>query len=172
MSKDYGLSFISNEDLFLHVKEAFNSKTRKEITLTSLKCNSVFHQGILKSIISNKHCLSHGFDLIDKDKKIFAEVKSKCPSMNSFSARNIYIKMQHTVLSDSSSCCYLVELFAEPNKDTLWKITIDGQKLSHNNIRRISIAKFYQQITGVSNAFKELCRILPIVFDDVIPVKV
>ena len=167
MLKDYELSFISNEDLFFHVKETIDFKLTREVAIPTLQYNNVFHQRLLKSIANNNRSLSSGFDLIDKDNKIFAEVKRKCPSMNSFSARDTYIKMQHTVLSDRSSLCYLVELLAKPSQNALWKVSIDGQQLSHNNIRRISVAKFYHQITGVSSAFKELHQVLPRVFNDV-----
>jgi len=171
MIKDYGLSFISNEDLFFHVKESIGSEQERKVTLSKLKNTGCFHQSILKSIIENKVSLSKGFDIINKDKKIFAEVKSKCLSMNAASARNTYMQMQYEILSDRSTTCYLVEILAEPNQYSLWKITLDGQKLYHENIRRISLNQFYKKITGISSSFEELCHALPKVFDDVLAFK-
>ncbi len=76
------------------------------------------------------------------------------------------MEMQHKILLDRSTTCYLVEMLAKPHQDGLWKITIDGQKLFHENIRRISIEKFYIQVTGINNAFKDLCSVLPKVLED------
>jgi len=141
------------------------------VTLSKLENTGSFHQSLLKSIVEKKVSLSEGFDVINKDKKIFAEIRSKCLSMNSDHAKNTYMQMQYEILSDRSTGCYLVEMLADSNQDTLWKITLDGQKLYHTNIRRISIAKFYQKITGISSSFKELCHVLPQVFNDVLSSK-
>lgn len=40
--------------------------------------------------------------------------------------------------------------------------------MQHENIRRVSIDKFYEIITGNPTAFLELCQILPKVIQDVI----
>lgn len=166
MVRDYGLSFISSEDLFLHVKKAIESEPSDKITSSQLENINHFHQSLLKSISNSKFNLSRGLDVINKSKKIYIEVKNTCPDMNTTSARHTYMQMQHEILSDRSATCYLVEIFSKPNQDTLWKIIIDGQELSHKNIRRISIDKFYLQITGIKSAFKELCHVLPRVYED------
>ena len=75
--------------------------------------------------------------------------------------------MQHKILSDRSTTCYLVEMLAEPNQDSLWEVTLDNQKLYHENIRRISLNKFYQQITNISDAYKSLQQVLPKVLEDI-----
>ena len=166
MAKDYGLSFISNEDLFFHVKETIESTPARKTTLPELKNTGYFHQSLLKSIVENRHCRSNGFDVIHRQKKIFAEIKNTCPSMNSSSARDTYMQMQHEILSDRSTTCYLVEMTSKSNQESIWKITIDGQKLCHENIKRIPIDNFYGQVTGINNAYKALCQILPLVLKD------
>ena len=88
MPKDYGLSFISNEDLFFHVKTAIDNNGING--LCELESNGSLHQSLLKTIATKKQCLSKGFDVISKPKKIFAELKSKCPSMNSPSVLEIH----------------------------------------------------------------------------------
>ncbi|HFQ61672.1 MAG TPA: Eco47II family restriction endonuclease, partial [Epsilonproteobacteria bacterium] len=51
---------------------------------------------------------------------------------------------------------------------TPWKISINGEQYVHENIRRVSMDKFYEIVTGHTTAFKELCEVLPTVLDDVI----
>ena len=166
MVKDYGLSFISNEDLFLHVKAAIDSDGER--SSFELKNNGSFHQNLLKSAETKRQCLSKELDVISNKKKIFAEIRSKCPSMNSSSGRDTYMQMQHKILCDRSTTCYLVEVSSKFSHDSLWKITLDGQTLYHENIRRISLDKFYQQVTGIRDSFSELCQVLPKVFDDIL----
>lgn len=45
---------------------------------------------------------------------------------------------------------------------------MDKQKVKNPSIRRVSIDKFYEIVTGKQNSFSELCRILPIVIRDVL----
>jgi hypothetical protein len=40
--------------------------------------------------------------------------------------------------------------------------------MSHENIRRVSLDKFYKLTTGETEAFKNLCEKLPIVIEDVV----
>jgi len=152
--KDYGLSFISNEALFNHVKETITLNVNKKTSVTEIQNSADLHQNLLKKSIKNKN--------------IFAKIKSKCPSMNSMSGRDTYIEMQNEILKDRSTICYLVELLAKSHRNTTWEITIDGQKLSHENLRRIAISDFYSQVTGIKSSFKNLCQILPQVIDDVL----
>lgn len=45
---------------------------------------------------------------------------------------------------------------------------MDGKTTLHKNIRRVSIDKFYEIVTGEKEAFKQLVEVLPKVMDDVL----
>ncbi|MBY0378847.1 MAG: Eco47II family restriction endonuclease, partial [Burkholderiales bacterium] len=64
------------------------------------------------------------------------------------------------------STCMLVEIIATKSQDIEWKISLDGERISREKIRRVSIDKFYEIVTGDSNAFKNLCQTLPLVIAD------
>ena len=76
--------------------------------------------------------------------------------------------MQGMLLLNSKNRCFLVEVIAKNNQNTPWKISLDGHSHEHEYIRRISIDKFYELVTGEPHAFKDLCEVLPIVLDDVV----
>lgn len=40
--------------------------------------------------------------------------------------------------------------------------------MKHPNIRRVSLGKFYEQVTGETHAFADLCAVLPQVITDVV----
>lgn len=45
---------------------------------------------------------------------------------------------------------------------------IDWENVTHPNIKKLSIDKFYEMVTWVPTAFRDLCLVLPRVLDDVI----
>ncbi len=201
----YNLGFISDEDLFAHVKETvekyrfridlkkFNQNLIDPIKLTfdskiygkSLeetieleiirqldKSNTnhigYFHQNIFKFIGAGWEVPKQGFDLVNEEKKIYVEMKNKHNTMNSSSAQKTYIAMQNKILKGADITCMLVEVIAKQSQNIPWKISINGEQYVHDNIRRVSMDKFYEMVTGERTAFRDLCAVLPRVLDDVI----
>jgi hypothetical protein len=62
----------------------------------------------------------------------------------------------------------LVEVIAKNSQNIPWKISLDGESYKDDRIRRVSIDKFYEIVTGEKYAFKQIVEILPKVMDDVI----
>lgn len=100
--------------------------------------------------------------------KVFVELKNKHNTMNSSSAGKTYMKMQNQLLHDDDCVCFLVEAIAARSQNMIWETTVDGQKVSHNRIRRVSMDKFYEIVTGQSDAFYQICRALPEIVKEVI----
>ena len=190
--RDYQLGFISNENIFNHVKETvelyrnhinlkefnkniidpikltFDSKVYgksleeiieseciRQIDKTNTNHIGYFHQNLFKYAGNGWEVPTTGFDIINPQLHIFAELKNKHNTMNSRAADSVYRHMQDKILHDDQAVCMLVE-----------KWLYDG--LSHEKIRRVSIDKFYSIVFGDDDAFFKLCRALPDVLDDVI----
>ncbi|WP_029513287.1 Eco47II family restriction endonuclease [Mycoplasmopsis primatum] len=142
-----------------------------------------FHQRIFK-YIKNCHVPDNGkeggWDIIvenengyllddgNKVAKIFVELKNKHNTMNSSSASKTYMKMQNQLLHNDNCACFLVEVIAAKSQNITWQTIVDGQKVSHNRIRRVSIDKFYEIVTGQSDAFYQICKVLPKIVNEVI----
>lgn len=88
--------------------------------------------------------------------------------MNSSSAQKTYINMQNVILKNPKATCMLVEVIAKKSQNKPWKISLDNKKISTENIRRVSIDKFYEIVTGDKLAFYKLCNYLPVVINKVI----
>jgi len=176
-----------NKNLLDPVKLTFDTKvynkTIKEIIDLEIirqmdKSNSnnigYFQQNIFKYIyhkntnISNWKVLTKGFDIVNDIDKIFVEIKNKHNTMNSSSSAKTFMRMQNQILKDGNSKCYLVEVIAKNSQNIKWVVSLDGVSTSHENIRRVSIDKFYELVTGEKEAFKQLIEVLPIVMDDVL----
>lgn len=142
-----------------------------------------FHQRIFQYI---ENCRvpangeSGGWDVIYSDengiklpdgsivKKIYVEMKNKHNTMNSASAGKTFIKMQNQLLKDDDCACFLVEAIAQRSQNVKWETTVDGIKVGHKLIRRVSIDEFYALVTGQEDAFFQMCMVLPGVIESVV----
>lgn len=127
-----------------------------------------FHQNIFRYMGNGWEVPVEGYDVVNEKLGYFVEMKNKHNTMNSSSAKSTYIKMQSTVLSNPSAICMLVEVIAKKSQNTLWSISLDKQSISDSRIRRVSIDKFYELVTGNKTAFKELCEQLPLIIEDIV----
>lgn len=203
--KQYHLDFISDHDIFQHVKHIvlkyrfqinladFNSNLIDPIKLTfdakiykkdikdviesevirqldKSNTNHIgyFHQNIFKYMGDGWIVPEEGYDIIHPTKKIYVEMKNKHNTMNSSSSQKTYMRMQHTLLQDPSATCLLVEVIAANSQNIPWRASLDKKSMSDARIRRVSIDKFYEMVTGDVLAFKKLCAVLPTVIEDVV----
>jgi len=201
----YNLPFISDKDLYLHVKETvekyrfsinlkefnknlvdpikltFDSKVYGKTVEEMIENESIrqidksntnhigyFHQNIFNYIGGGWDVPKQGYDIVNIDKNIFIEMKNKHNTMNSSSSQKTYMRMQSEILTNDQAVCYLVEVIAVKSQNIPWTISLNGNQLAHKNIRRISVDRFYEMVTGISTAFKDLCSILPVVISDVL----
>jgi hypothetical protein len=201
----YDLGFISDKDIFNHVKETvikyrfninlaefnrnlidpikltFDSKVyeksveeiiESEIIRQIDKSNTnhigYFHQNIFRLIGTGWHVPTTGYDVVNDKKHIYVEMKNKHNTMNSSSSQRTYMRMQNTILGNPNATCYLVEVIAVNSQNIKWQISLDGQSVHHERIRRISMDKFYKLVTEDALAFKKLCEKLPKIIEDVV----
>lgn len=99
---------------------------------------------------------------------VYVEMKNKHNTMNSASAGKTYIKMQNQLLSDDDCACFLVEAIAQKSQNIKWETTVDGKRVSHKRIRRVSLDQFYAITTGEDNSFYNMCMVLPSVIEKVV----
>lgn len=142
-----------------------------------------FHQGIFQ-YFQNCHVPENGkeggWDVIYRNPQgivlpdgdivhtVYVEMKNKHNTMNSASAGKTYIKMQNQLLQDDDCACFLVEAIAQKSQNIKWETTVDGNKVSHRRIRRVSMDQFYSIVTGEEDAFYQMCMVLPTVVDIVV----
>lgn len=129
-----------------------------------------FHQYMFK-YIANCEVPQHGFDVIftqTDGTKVYVEMKNKHNTMNSSSSQKTYIGMQNQILNHPDDMCFLVEVIAKQSQNIAWKCSVNGETVSHDKIRRVSMDKFYQLVTGVENAFFLVCKQLPATIEKLI----
>ena len=125
-----------------------------------------FHQNLFK-YIPDCTVPKKGWDVIFKTEEniYYIEMKNKHNTMNSSSSQKTYMRMSNHLRTSSDkhkSICALVEVIAKESQNIPWVITLDNEKQSPDEqLRRISVDKFYELVTGDKNAFKKLCEQLP-----------
>jgi hypothetical protein len=156
--------------------ESWSNTIKREIDRQRDKSNNneigVFHQQLFRHI-ENCEVPSEGWDVIytlpnSNDRKIFVEMKNKHNTMNSSSSQRTYTRMQNQLLHNDNCECYLVEVIARRSQNIIWETTIDYRSVSHRLIRRVSIDKFYEIVTGQVDAFFKICSYLPELIDELI----
>ena len=138
-----------------------------------------FHQRMFQYIA---HCEvpKEGWDVIYRNEAgirtadgeivhtVYVEMKNKHNTMNSSASAKTYMKCQNQLLQDDDCICCLVEAIAKRSQDIKWIASVDGMRVQHKRIRRVSMDKFYELITGEPDAFYQMCFILPSVIERVI----
>ena len=201
----YNLGFITDENIYNHIKETvlhyrfqislkefckniidpikltfdakiygksyeeiIESECIRQIDKTNTNHIGYFHQNIFKYIGSEWEVPQKGYDVVNKEKHIYVELKNKHNTMNAASSQKTYMVMQNTILRNDKATCMLVEVIAKNSQNITWGISLDGEHFSNERIRRVSIDKFYEIVTGDKLAFRKLCETLPQILDDVI----
>lgn len=95
-------------------------------------------------------------------------MKNKHNTMNSAAAGKTFIKMQNQLLNDDDCTCFLVEAIAKKSQNIKWETTVDKKKVGHKLIRRVSLDKFYEIVTGDREAFYKICMKLPKIIEKII----
>ena len=101
-------------------------------------------------------------------KTIYVEMKNKHNTLNSSASAKTYMKMQGQLLADDDCACFLVEAIAKRSQNIIWTVSLDGTRQKHRRIRRVSMDKFYEIVTGEADAFYQMCMVLPDVVEEVL----
>ena len=110
--------------------------------------------------------VGQGCDISNAAQTIFAEVKNKHNTMNSSSAEATFQKLAAVADRFPQATCYLVQIISTSSKDELWSGSFNHKYYSHPRVRIISGDRFYALLTGIPDAFAQLCRAIPIATKD------
>ena len=151
-------------------KEIIELEIHRQRDKSNTNAIGYFHQYMFK-YIENCEVPLHGFDVIVTKKdgtKIYVEMKNKHNTMNSSSGQKTYIGMQNQILNHPNDMCFLVETIAKRSQNIVWHCSVNNKSIAHDKIRRVSMDKFYEIVTGIPNAFYQICKQLPITIDKLI----
>jgi translation elongation factor EF-G len=137
-----------------YINHEINRKNDKTIN----NAIGLFHQKIFDGIDGFEAPDLSGYDVKSNDNTIFAEVKNKHNTMNSSSAKSTFLKLKNYAEEYENSTCYLVEVISKKSQEKVWKLK---HYEPHPRVKKISIDRFYELVTGDPLAFKKLCEAIP-----------
>lgn len=142
--------------------EIINMEIHRQRDKSNTNAIGYFHQNIFR-YIKNCEVPTEGWDVIvtKPTYKIYVEMKNKHNTMNSSSAQKTYIQMQNRILQSPNDYCYLVEAIAPVSRDIAWGCSVNKRHCESAHIRRVSMDRFYALVTGIDNAFYQMCMQLP-----------
>ena len=151
-----------------NIRDVIEFEILRQLDKSNTNHIGYFHQNIFKYLGNGWRVPETGFDVVNDEQKIYVEMKNKHNTMNSSSSQKNYMRMQSVLIKDSAATCMLVEVIATKSQNAKWIVSLDGERVENENIRRVSIDQFYALVTGEQTAFKQLCEKLPTVIEDVI----
>lgn len=152
------------------IEEVIDNELVRQRDKTNTNAIGYFHQNLFK-YIANCEVPNVGFDVIytrTNGSKVYVEMKNKHNTMNSSAAQKTFLKMTTQLLNDDNCDCYLVEIIAKKSQNIIWNVSLDYDRVSNEHIKRVSIDKFYEEVTGDKDAFYKICKQLPIIIDEII----
>ena len=149
-------------------EDVIESECIRQIDKTNTNHIGYFHQNLFKLAGNGWEVPDQGFDVVNKQRKIYVEMKNKHNTMNAASSQATYMGMQQQLLNEPDANCYLVEVIAKKSQNIIWEGNFKGKFLSNKRIRRVSIDKFYEIVFDDKDAFYKLCQALPTILDDVV----
>ena len=150
------------------IEEVIRVEVARQLGKTMENMIGAFHQDIFRYV---KGCEvpEDGVDVLCPGRQIYAELKNKHNTMNSSSAEKVFEKLKGIVVGNPRATAYLVEVIAKQSQDIPWAVPgAQLQKGKAERVRRISIDRFYQLITGDDMAFCKLCKALGPAIDKVL----
>lgn len=151
-----------------NIRDVIEFEILRQLDKSNTNHIGYFHQNIFKYLGNGWHVPETGFDVVNDKQKIYVEMKNKHNTMNSSSSQKTYMRMQSVLIKEPTATCMLVEVIATKSQNAKWIVSLDGERVENENIRRVSIDQFYALVTGKQTAFKQLCEKLPTVIEDVI----
>ena len=150
------------------IHNVIESEILRQLDKSNTNHIGYFHQNIFKYVGNGWTVPQQGYDVVHDEQHIFVEMKNKHNTMNSSSSQKTYMRMQNTLLHNPNATCLLVEVIAMNSQNIPWRISLDKQPVINERIRRVSIDKFYEIVTGDKYAFIKLCQSLPNIIEDVV----
>ena len=186
----YNLGFISDEDIYNHVKTTV-LQYRKNIDLKEFNKNiidpikmtfdakiygemskdyiSYFHQRIFNYVNEDWTTSNNGFDVVNKKRHIYS-LFTDTSNMKRKHKCSLMIKMFDKILKDDKAHCYVVDISDCSQKDAHFTYKANKQTLQDDRIHHVSVRTFYDLAFGEKDSYLKIGEVLPDILRDVVRV--
>lgn len=142
------------------------SEILRQIDKTINNSIGTFHEQILGGIKGYQIGTLSGYDIKANDNTLFADIKNKHNTMNSKSAESLFQTLAKYADEHKKAICYWVQILAKKSFITKWEGIINHKEYSHSRVYKISGDKFYELLSGETDALLNLYKVLPLAISD------
>ncbi len=152
------------------IEEVIDAEYFKQLSKSNEDAINFFHQTIFGYLKNQWQMLGLGddeWDIENQKEHVFVKFKDRYDSKTTNDTRFIHARMRGLIEGDSKARCYLVEIVTKTSHDVPWMMkNAHLREDRQERLRRISIDRFYELVTGKVSAFTDLCLILGQVIKD------
>ncbi|MDC7783199.1 Eco47II family restriction endonuclease [Priestia megaterium] len=142
----------------MNEEEVINAEVQRQSDKSINNAIGTFHEQLMGGLPGIKnYTVGHGFDIKSNDNTIIGEIKNKHNTLNSSSAKATFEKLEGFANQYPNATAYLILIIAKKSTDKVWT---PGGKY-HPRVRIISADQFYAKVTGIEDAFFQLCNFIP-----------
>lgn len=148
-------------------EEVIAREIQRKIDKTISNAIGTFHEELLGGIAGYiNHPVGCGFDVTDSQlNALFSDIKNKHNTVKGSNLPDLYDDLENYIQNKPNAKAYWVQIISSGQSfNDHW--TIPSHNKNNPNVHKISGDRFYEVLTGNSNAFSELCAALPIAIKD------
>lgn len=146
----------------LTYSEWVEQEKHRQLQKTLQNAIGYFHQNILGHVKGwNNPGSGGGYDVENKRKKVFAEIKNKHNTFNSSSMDATYEKMVRFLEGEKRGYMGYVVIILPKNNRKYNKLFVPAGKNRREDLRTVDGATFYEMATGDKNALRLLFNSIP-----------
>ncbi|MEK4298868.1 Eco47II family restriction endonuclease [Oceanobacillus sp. FSL W8-0428] len=151
------------------------AELQRQVEKTITNHVGTFHEMLIGKIDGyTNYSVGNSYDIAKDDHTIFAEIKNKHNTVTGTHVVSLFNKIKGYAEKYPNATCYYVRIIDTTSRNEVWSFRsgsvdpIKNQKplYQHPRIRIISGDQFYKLVTGVDDAYKQLCEIIPIALND------
>lgn len=150
-------------------EEKIKAEISRKIDKSVTNAIGEFHENMLGKINGYKnYSVGHGFDIKADDNSLYADIKNKYNTVKGSNLPDLYRDLIRYVDSSDNKDAkgYWVQMISNGSSfNENW--VIPSHNLSDPRIFRCSGDKFYELLTGDSEAFFKVCNALPLAIDTI-----
>lgn len=156
------------------------AELQRQVEKTITNHVGTFHEMLIGKIDGyTNYPVGNSYDVAKDDNTIFAEIKNKHNTVTGTHIVSLFNKIKGYADQYPNATCYYVRIIDTASRDEVWSfrsgtedpVTKQKPLYEHPRIRIISGDKFYKLVTGVDDAFKQLCEIIPTAIEEWISTK-
>lgn len=126
-----------------------------------------FHQNLFRYAGNGWTVPPEGFDVVNEEQHIYACLLDSPKCLTKKKTNSLMIRCFDKRIHDKGASCYIVNMADHSGKDETWRAEGIDENFASEDVRLVSIDRFYEIVFNNKNAYQRICDVLPKILDDI-----